>query len=121
MLSGKAVGDLTVVRDQYELLAVNVEDEIVYNKVNFVASSSNGFRTNRSLKCTNKHQQGWILPNFNDTSWPNPYADDNNKEVHFVAPDAKWITYLPTTSNIIFCRWNTIAGKHHPPDYLQNS
>jgi len=121
VFSAGAVGDLTVVKDQHKLLAVHVEDKNVDNNVYFVASSSNGFRTNRSLKCTNKYHQGWFLPNFRDASWPKPYADDKNKVVYFAAPDAKWITYLVTRSNKLFCRWNTTVGKHHPPEYLENS
>ena len=111
VFSAKAVGDLTVVKDQYELLAVLVEDKIVDNNVYFVASSSNGFRTNISLKCTNKFHQDWFLRNFTDTSWPKPYADDKNKVVYFVAPDAKWVAYIHESSNKIFCRWNTTLGK----------
>ena len=118
--TAKAVGSLTVVKDQHQLLAVHVEDKTVDGDVFFVASSGNGVRTNRSWKCTNKYQQGWFLPNFSDISWPKPYADDNNKVVYFVAPDAKWIAYL-AKSNKIFCRRNTTIGKHHLPDYLQNS
>ena len=120
VFSAGAVGDLTVVKDQHKLLAVHVEDKNVDNNVYFVASSSNGFRTNRSLKCTNKYHQGWFLPNFRDASWPKPYADDSNKVVYFAAPDAKWTTYLVTRSNNLFCRWNTTVGKHHPPEYLEN-
>ena len=111
VFSTKAVGDLTVVKDQYELLAVLVEDKIVDNNVYFVASSSNGFRTNTSLKCTNKFHQDWFLRNFNDTSWSKPYADDKNKVVYFVAPDAKWVAYIHESSNKIFCRWDTTLGK----------
>ena len=111
VFSAKAVGDLTVVKDQHELLAMLVKDEIVDNNVFFVGSSSNGFRTNTSLKCTNKHHQGWFLRNFSDTSWPKPYADDNNKVVYFVASEAKWIAYLHVTSNKLFCRCNTTLGK----------
>lgn len=111
VFSSKAVGDLTVVKDQHEQLAVLVEDKIVDKNVYFVASSSNGFRTNTSLKCTNKYNQGWFLRNFSDTAWPEPYADDNNKVVYFVAPEAKWIAYLYEKSNKIFCRWNTTVGK----------
>ena len=117
----KAVGSLTVVKDQHQLLAVHVEDKIVDADVFFVASSRNGVRTNRSWKCTNKYHQGWFLPNFSDASWPKPHVDDNNTKVHFVAPDARWIAYLPAKSNKIFCRRKTTVGKHHPPDYLQNS
>ena len=117
----KAVGSLTVVKDQDQLQAVHVEDKIGDADVFFVASSRNGVRTNRSWKCTNKYHQGWFLPNFSDASWPKPYADDNNKVVYFVAPDAKWIAYLPAKSNKIFCRRKTAVGKHHPTDYLQNS
>ena len=114
------VRDLTVVTDQHELLAVHVKDKSVNTYVSFVASSNNGVRTNRSWKCTNKYHQGWFLPNFNDTSWPEPLLGDKDKGVGFVAPDARWIKY-PTKSNQIFCRRNTIVGKHHPPDYPQNS
>ena len=121
VFSGKGVGDLTLVTDQYQLLAVLVEDDNVNENVFFVASSSNGFRTNTSLKCTIKDNQDWFLPNFKDTSWPKPYADDNNKVVHFVAPDAKWIEYLLAKSNKIFCRWKTIVGKYQPPEFLPNS
>jgi len=112
----KASGSLTVVKDQHQLLAVHVEDKIVESaNVYFVASSSNGVRTNRSWKCTNKYHQGWFLPSFSDTSWPKPYADDNNKRVYYVAPDAKWIAYLLGNTNKIFCRRSTTVGKHHPP------
>ena len=117
----KAVGSLTVVKEQHQLLAVQVEDKIAQEDVFFVASSSNGVRTNRSWKCTNKYHQGWFLPNFNDTSWPEPYADDDNTRVYFVAPDAKWIAYLLAKSNKIFCRRKTTVGKHHPPDFLKDS
>ena len=111
----KAVGTITVVKDQHQLLAVHVEDEIVDADAFFVASSSNGARTNRSWKCTNKYHQDWFLPNFNDTSWPKPRLDDNKKEVFYVAPDAKWIAYLLAKSSEIFCRRSTTVGKHHPP------
>ena len=121
VFSARAVGDLTLVTDQYQLLAVLVEDENVDKNVYFVASSSNGFRTNTSLKCTSKNNQAWFLPNFKDTSWPKPYADDNNKVVYFVAPDAKWIAYLLANSNKIFCRWKTSAGKYQPSEYQPNS
>jgi len=114
VFSAGAVGDLTVVKDQHKLLAVHVEDKNVDNNVYFVASSSNGFRTNRSLKCTNKYHQGWFLPNFRDASWPKPYADDSNKVVYFAAPDAKWIKYLVTRSNNLFCRWNTTVERDLP-------
>ena len=117
----KSVGSLTVVKDQHQLLAVHVEDKIGDDEVYFVASSSNGVRTNRSWKCTNKYHQGWFLPNFTDVSWPKPYADDFNKVVYFVAPDAKWIAYLLEESNKIFCRQNAAVGKHCLPHYLQNS
>ena len=111
VFSAKAVGDLTVVKDQYELLAVLVKDKVIENDFYFVAFPSNGFRTNTSLKCTNKHHQGWFLRNFSDSSWPKPYADDNNKVVYFEAPEAKWIAYLHESSNKIFCRWDTTLGK----------
>ena len=109
----KAVGTMTIVKDQHQLLAVHVEDEIVDADVFFVASSRNGIRTNRSWRCTNKYHQGWFLPNFNDTSWPIPHVDDDYKVVYFVAPDAKWIAYLRAKSNRIFCRRNITIGKHH--------
>ena len=120
VFSSKAVGDLTVVKDQHELLAVYVKGKSADADVFFVASSSNGVRTNRLWKCTNKYHRGWFLPNFNDTSWPEPFVEDNYTVVFFVAPDARWIAYL-AKSNQIFCRRNTIVGKHYPPDYPQNS
>ena len=45
VFSAKAVADLTVVKDQYELLAVLVKDKVVENNFYFVAFPSNGFRT----------------------------------------------------------------------------
>ena len=45
VFSAKAVGDLTVVKDQYELLAVLVKDKVIENDFYFVAFPSNGFRT----------------------------------------------------------------------------
>ena len=116
VFSAKAAGELTVVKAQHELLAVYVKDKSVDADVFFVASSSNGVGTDRSWKCTNKYHQDWFLPNFNDTSWPKPYVDDNNTAVYFAAPDARWIAYLLAKSNQIFCRRNTTVGKHNPPD-----
>ena len=118
-----AKGDLslTVVKDQYELQAIHVEDPSVDVDVYFLSSSSNGVRTDgTSWRCSNQFQEGWFLPNFTDRSWPRPYAYSGAYNTFFMAPDAKWIAYLLAKSNKVFCRRNTSVGKrnlvHHLPD-----
>ncbi|XP_078361488.1 uncharacterized protein LOC144645823 [Oculina patagonica] len=100
----KAVGSMTIVKDQHNLQAVQVEDSPV-TYVFFLASSSNGVRTNQLWKCTNVYHKGWFLPSYNDTSWNRPRVTFGNFQ--FIAPDARWIGYL-TRSNKLFCRRNTL-------------
>lgn len=124
VFTGKANHSLSVVKDQHEIQAIQVEDSSV-SDVGFLSSSSDGVRTNKLWRCTNVYHDGWFLPSYNDTSWPRPYVFNSNSDKRFIAPDAKVIGYLLTKSNKIYCRRNTTIrnttiGKgnfsHHIPE-----
>ncbi|KAL9980686.1 hypothetical protein ACROYT_G009304 [Oculina patagonica] len=104
VLTGKANGSLTVVKEKHALQAIQVEDSSV-NDVSFLASSSNGGRTNKLWRCTNVYHDGWFLPSYNDTSWPSPYLFSSNHANYFIAPEARWIGHV-TESNKVYCRRN---------------
>ena len=106
----KAVGSLTVIKHQHKLQAVQVEDGPLFD-VTFLASSSNGVRTDGSWRCTNTYHDGWFLPSYNDTAWPSPYVFPSKPGNNFIAPDAKPIGYLLKPSNIIYCRGNATIGE----------
>jgi len=101
---------LTVLKkDQHKLQAVQVEDGSAKD-VFFLASSSNGIKTDEHWRCTNVFDDGWFLPNYTDISWPKAFVLDNNTRAYFIAPDAKWIGY-ERESNRIYCRRNLTTGK----------
>ena len=100
---------MTLVRDQHELQAVQVEDRSA-DDVRFIASSSNGVRTDKWWRCTSEYNEGWFLPSYDASSWPSALVGNNITEFHFIASDAKWIGSIFTT-NIIYCRRNTTLGK----------
>ncbi|KAL9980663.1 hypothetical protein ACROYT_G009275 [Oculina patagonica] len=104
VLIATAKGCLTVIKDQHELQAVQVEDDSPRSFVVFKASSSNGIRTDKSWRCTNVYHKGWFLPGYNDTLWPRPFVDVHVGYTLFIAPDAKWIGHV-FNSKRIFCRW----------------
>ncbi|KAL9964324.1 hypothetical protein ACROYT_G027952 [Oculina patagonica] len=93
-------GSLALLKDQHELQAVQVEDSS-RDYVVFIASSSNGFRTDKSWSCTDVYRDGWFLPSYNPTSWPRAHAVTTY--TYFIAPDAKWIGYVSPRKRI-FCR-----------------
>ena len=107
VFTAKANGSLTVVKDQHKLQSVQVQHSSSIDAF-FLASSSNGIRSDKWWRCTNIYHEGWFLPNYDDTLWKRPLIKVDN--VHFLAPDAKWIGY-PTRSNKLFCRRTTIVGK----------
>ncbi|KAL9980672.1 hypothetical protein ACROYT_G009285 [Oculina patagonica] len=95
----RAKGSLALLKDQHDFLAVQVEGHY------FVASSSNGVRTDKSWRCTNVYHGGWFLPSYNDSSWPRVHVHSRADETYFVAPDAKWIRCIVASGyNRIFCR-----------------
>ena len=113
VFTAEADDSLTVVKDQHELQAIHVEDPSVNVDAFFLSSSSNGARTDgTSWRCSNQYHEGWVLPNFNDTSWPKPYSFEGAYNSYFIAPDAKWIAYT-AESNKVFCRWSTSVGKRN--------
>ena len=81
------------------------------NFVSFLASSSNGVKTDEWWRCANVYHEEWFLPCYNDTAWPEvfliPYKA---KQFHFIARDAKWITY-DYKSKKIYCRRKVKKGK----------
>ena len=105
-------GILTIVRDQHKLQAVEVEDRSPDDvDVRFIASSSNGVRTDKWWRCTSQYHKGWFLPSYDDSSWSRAYVgNDNTKRYHFIAPDAKWIGNVFTAKKI-YCRRNTTLSK----------
>lgn len=108
VFTAKAVGKLSLIQHQHKLQAVQVDgnsDDDVF----FLASSSNGVRTDRFWKCTNVYHDGWFLPSYNDTSWPGPYVSNGNDGRNIIAPDAKWIGYQ-IQSNKLYCRRNATTG-----------
>ncbi|XP_078381578.1 fibroblast growth factor receptor 2-like [Oculina patagonica] len=66
-----------------------------------MASSSNGFRTDKSWRCTYVYRDGWFLSSYNDTLWPRAHA--MARKTYFIAPDAKMIGYVYPRKRI-FCR-----------------
>ncbi|XP_078361490.1 uncharacterized protein LOC144645827 [Oculina patagonica] len=92
VFTARATGSLALVKDQHKLQAVQVEDNSFW--VGFMASSSNGVRTDKSWRCTDVYHEGWFLPSYNDTSWPRAYAIAG--DTYFIAPDAKWIRHSNT-------------------------
>ncbi|XP_078362114.1 uncharacterized protein LOC144646407 isoform X2 [Oculina patagonica] len=105
----EAVDILTILSDQHELQAVQVEDSSVID-VFFLASSSNGGRTNKWWRCTNVYHEGWFLPSYDDSSWPRVFILNNNTKFSYIAQDAMCIGHT-TESNKIYCRRNiTKAG-----------
>ncbi len=95
-----AMDSFAIVKVQHQLQAVQVEDSS-RKFVGFMASSSNGFRTDKSWRCTDVYRDGWFLPSYNDTSWPTAHAV--TIFTYFIAPDAKWIGYAFPRKRI-FCR-----------------
>ena len=110
VFTAEANDALTLVKDQHKLQAVHVEDSAPSNDALFLSSSSNGIRTDESWKCTNVYHDGWFLPDYDDSFWPEAFVVGNNTRFHFIAPDAKWIGYVQF-SNKIYCRRNTTTGK----------
>ncbi|XP_078362112.1 uncharacterized protein LOC144646406 isoform X2 [Oculina patagonica] len=115
----KAVGSLTLVKDQHDLQAVQVEDSSASDAL-FLASTSNGIITDERWRCTNVYHDGWFLPCYDDSLWPNAFVVYNNTGAHFIAPDAKWIGYV-TISNKIYCRRNSTNELATPCAGLQTS
>ena len=101
---------LTIVKDQRQVQAVHVENSVPSSDALFLASSSNGIRTDESWRCTNVYHDGWFLPHYDDSLWPEAFVVDNNTHAAYIAPDAKWIGYVQI-SNKIYCRRNTTIGK----------
>ncbi|XP_078361491.1 uncharacterized protein LOC144645828 [Oculina patagonica] len=101
----KAVDSLTLFQDHHTLQAVEVEDDSL-DDVFLLASSSNGIMTDERWRCTNVYHEGWFLPCFDDSFWPNAFVHSNNTGVPYIARDAKWIGFK-TISNKIYCRRNT--------------
>ena len=106
-----ALESLTVVADRHDLLAVEVKKGSGDGDAFFLASSSNGVRTDKWWRCTNVHHDGWFLPSYNDSTWSRAYFVKNNTGAPHIAPDAKWIGYVTGKSKKIFCRRNTTFGK----------
>ena len=109
VFTAKVYNTLTLIKHQYKLQAVQVEDRY-HHYVSFLASSSNGVRTDESWRCTNVYYEGWFLPCYNDDSWPGVYVVKINTEYRFIAPDAKWIGY-DKNSKKIYCRRKTFMGE----------
>ncbi|KAJ7374033.1 hypothetical protein OS493_009363 [Desmophyllum pertusum] len=101
----KAARKLTLIRDQHKLQAVQVEDGFAED-VFFIASSSNGVRTDEWWRCTSLYHEDWFLPSYDDSSWPIPFVGGDNFEDPFIASDAKWIGNVFTATKI-YCRRNT--------------
>jgi len=110
IFTAEAEDSLTVLKKyQHKLQAVQVEDSLETD-VLFVASSSNGIKTDEHWRCTDVADDGWFLPNYTDFSWLKPYFFDSNSHGYIIAPDAKWIGY-ERASNRIYCRRNLTTGK----------
>ncbi|KAL9980680.1 hypothetical protein ACROYT_G009297 [Oculina patagonica] len=105
VLKAKVFDALTLVKGQHKLQAVQVEDSF-QNYVSFLSSSSNGVKTDEWWRCSNVYYEGWFLPCYNDISWPRVTIVSKNTKFHFIAPDAKWITYN-NKSKKIYCRRKT--------------
>lgn len=109
IFTAEAADSLTVVKDKHKLQAVQVEEDSAED-VFFLASSSNGIKTDEQWRCTNVSDEGWFLPNYTDISWPIVYVLGSNNGYYFIVPDAKWIGY-EVVSNKIYCRRSLTTGK----------
>ncbi|KAJ7374036.1 hypothetical protein OS493_009366 [Desmophyllum pertusum] len=103
--TAKVSSILSLVRDQHKLQAVKVEDRSGSN-VSFIASSSNGVRTDKWWRCTSQYHKGWFLPSYDDSSWSRAHVGNDNFTTPFIAPDAKWIGNVFPAKKI-YCRRNT--------------
>ena len=80
----------------------------------FVASYSNGIKTDEQWRCAHFPDKGWFLPNYTDVMfWPKASLVNfgSNTHVYFMAPDAKWIGHKDL-NNKIYCRRNLNTGKN---------
>lgn len=99
---------LTLLTDQHKLQAVQVEGTFETHAA-FLASSSNGVKTDESWSCANVYHKGWFLSCYNDTAWPKAFVLGPDLRFHFIAQDAKWIEY-DKNSKRIYCRRRTTGG-----------
>lgn len=113
IFTSSAFETLVLLKDQHKLQAIQVEDSSL-GDVQFLASSSNGIRTDKWWRCTNVYDEGWFLPNYSDTSWPTVFVLDDNSYAPFIAEEAKVIGY-EVESNNIYCRRNLTMGKEISP------
>ena len=108
-LAAQTFGSLTVVTDQHDLQAVEVKERSKSDAV-FLASSSNGVRSDSQWRCTDIFYDGWFFPSYDDSSWLRANVVTYKPGAPHLAPDAEWIGYI-SGSKKIFCRRNTTLGK----------
>ena len=85
------------------LLAVSVQDDY-YDDVLFKASTSGGVITDARWKCTDRHYQGWYLPEFNDSGWNAAYVHKENYPIDALPLEAQWIGNPAYPADQIYCR-----------------